>query len=74
MNNGIELKHVIVFLILMQNGKGVISKSPEYIKEKLRAVILSENPETLLDVNNLYKFREYCNKWLTEKNDSKKEI
>lgn len=52
----------VVFAILMENNGGIIYKCPEYVLEKLIAV-RREDPEALLDMFNLAKFRQWCEKW-----------
>ena len=61
----------LVFAILMENGQGVISKSPEYVAEKLAGCEGLENPEGLLDSSNLVKLRDWENRWSVEENKPK---
>ena len=41
-----KLKNIVAFCALMQNGGGVIDKSPDYIQEKFERYCLSEEDET----------------------------
>ena len=58
-----ELKGLVVFCILMQNGKGIGSKAPSYVLEKFNAVKNNDEPEALLDNNNLAIFNDYIETW-----------
>lgn len=42
----------VCFLTLMQNGKGVIDKSPDYIKEKEQILNYGYGAFGALDINN----------------------
>ena len=55
-----NIKQAIVFAILMQGGEGIMSKHPSYLGEKLKSCELMENPERLLDTDNLAIFKDYC--------------
>ena len=57
-----DLKQAVVFCILMENNKGILYKSPDYVSEKMHAV-RRNNPECLLDQENLKKLKEYNEKW-----------
>ena len=61
---GLNLKQAVVFAILMENGEGVVSKSPNYIIEKLASLEYNDEPEGLLDLGNLAKYREWENMWI----------
>ena len=58
-----ELRKLVVFAILMENGDGIIDKSPGYIWEKYQLAMGLKNPEQLLDVNNMVKFKDWLRKW-----------
>ncbi len=61
---GIEIRGLVVFSILMENNQGILAKAPSYLLEKYELVILSgENPERLLDEENLKKFEGYMERW-----------
>jgi len=61
-----ELKQAVVFAILMQNGAGIISKSPFYIMEKLRSCEATSERKylrCLLSVENFAKLEDWERKW-----------
>ena len=43
----------------MQGNNGIMTKHPSYLEEKLRSCEMMDNPERLLDYNNLAIFNEY---------------
>ncbi len=51
----------VIFAILMQNGDGIMDKSPDYIDEKLDACERDPQPELLLDEHN----RRILENWLS---------
>ena len=59
------LKQAVVFSILMENGEGILGKSPSYVKEKLNACSTEEDyvTEGLLDNQNMDKFKGYQKRW-----------
>lgn len=59
----LRLKQLVCFAILMENGRGVLDKSPDYLVEKYQACVTSSEPEVLLDSKNLQKFFEYEERW-----------
>jgi len=59
-----ELEQTVAFAILMENGEGILGKSPKYILEKFRGCFDYPKPEKLLDVNNLQKFNNWKIRWL----------
>ena len=61
-----RLKGVVVFAVLMENNEGIIGKSPRYIMEKLNAALGMNNPEGLLDSNNMQLFEDWVSMWLKE--------
>jgi len=61
-----KLKSAVVFSILMEGGGGILTKSPGYILEKLRACSAMSEREylaALLDRKNQAKLREWEEKW-----------
>ena len=61
------LLNIVAFCILMENDKGIIDKSPEYVMEKFRRYIGTENEgahEFGLDFNNNKKLVDYKYKWI----------
>lgn len=65
----IKLKQLVAFCILMQDGEGIIDNAPSYIEEKYESCIHTKNwhSEEILDSTNQAKFKEYCEKWISEK-------
>lgn len=59
----LRIRQLVVFSILMENGRGIRDKSREYIEEKFGQATSQENPEVLLDMGNLGKFKEWCELW-----------
>lgn len=57
------LRQAVVFAILMENNKGVLGKSPTYVKEKLELCTLSDKPGGLLDPSNWAKYQRWLNLW-----------
>ena len=60
-----EIKNLIAFCILMENDKGILNKSQEYVMEKFERLIIQEmeNPEAILDPLNKRKLEEWIAKW-----------
>ena len=61
-----KLKRLVVFCILMETGKGILTKSPSYIAEKWAAastVPLEVLPQ-LLDHENREKYRKWLETWI----------
>ena len=58
-----ELERLVIFCILMESGRGILGKSPSYIKEKFEATSSVPYPESLLDGDNRKKLEEYFRKW-----------
>ncbi len=61
----LELRRALVFAILMQNGDGIMGKSPGYVEEKWQTVRSYDRPCQLLDSTNKAIFDEWIAKWLT---------
>ena len=59
------LKNMITFICLMENGNGVLDKSPDYIMEKFQRYMGKDDDSFKwgLDCGNLAKVEEYCKKW-----------
>lgn len=57
---------MICFLILMQNSKGVIDKSPDYITEKIWMLKDGITAFGALDIYNMRKVKEWCDVWNIE--------
>jgi hypothetical protein len=56
----------VCFLILMQNGDGIMDKSPEYILEKSQIQKHGVNAFRHLDIHNMRKLRGWCELWKVE--------
>ena len=54
----------MIFSILMEHGKGILNKSPEYILEKFHSAVNVPYPLELLDWSNKRKFKRYCELWI----------
>jgi hypothetical protein len=64
------LEQLVAFCVLMENGDGIVGKSPGYIFEKFRAVQRRESRSLLmglLDSHNQYKFKDYIKTWRLDK-------
>ena len=67
--NDERLKRLVVFSILMETGKGILTKSPSYIAEKWHAVCMTplEDLPELLDLQNKEKYRKWLETWTPTK-------
>ena len=67
--NDEKLKRLVVFCILMETGKGILTKSPSYIAEKWAAAstIPLEVLPQLLDQENTDKLRKWLETWTPTK-------
>lgn len=54
---------MICFLVLMQNGDGLIDKSPDYIDEKMSVLHSGLNAFSYLDIHNMHKVIDWCDQW-----------
>ena len=61
-----ELLNIVSFAILMENGEGIMDKSPKYILEKFQRYCQSQDIEYMwgLDWENQSKLKEWIEKWL----------
>lgn len=66
-----NLRQAIVFAILMENGDGIVGKSPGYIEEKEETVVMCQYPERLLDSANMKKFKKWQERWKVEFEEEK---
>lgn len=57
------IRQALVFAILMENNDGVLGKAPSYMEEKLNSAGSLDEPECLLDSQNLAKFNEWQKRW-----------
>ena len=60
-----NMENTVAFCILMENGKGILDKSPDYIMEKFNRLIVEnfEIPGALLDFKNKRKLNEWSSTW-----------
>lgn len=54
---------MLCFLVLMQNGDGLMDKSPDYITEKVHMLRSGSDAFAYLDINNMRIVLLYCDKW-----------
>lgn len=54
---------MICFLVLMENGKGLSEKSPDYITEKAHMLRSGLNAFAHLDIYNMRKVVAWSEKW-----------
>ena len=58
-----EIKGLVAFSILMENGNGILDKAPDYIMEKYKMCMNIPDPFQLLDLTNQSKFNQYMKTW-----------
>ena len=58
-----DVERLVVFAVLMETGKGIVTKSPGYIMEKFDAARSLPYPEKLLDSENTRKFERWKRTW-----------
>ena len=65
----IELLNIVAFAILMENGKGILDKSPDYILEKFQRYIQSQGIQysSGLDNSNRKKLEKWIEIWMKNK-------
>lgn len=54
------------YLVLMENGEGVVDKHPSYIKEKNYMLFSGYDAFGALDLPNMRKVIQWCNRWGVE--------
>ena len=59
----VSIRTLLVFAIAMQNGQGIRSKAPDYIREKWDEACMMSEPEGILDDANLRIFNEWKTTW-----------
>lgn len=57
---------MVCFLVLMQNGKGITDKAPNYITEKVYLLRSGIEAFYALDIYNKRIVVGWCNKWKIE--------
>ena len=63
----LNIINIAAFLALMQNGEGLIDKSPDYIMEKFARYALSPDPHAIdvgLDSTRRALVADWATKWL----------
>lgn len=53
----------LCYLILMQNGGGILDKSPDYVIEKMKALKMGYTAYQMLDFRNRKLLLAYLDKW-----------
>lgn len=66
LHKDIELIQAVAFAMLMENGDGIMGKSPDYVEEKLRAMEDSRAANHL-DGSNTRKLWEWVGRWLVKR-------
>ncbi len=64
-----NLKNLVAFCILMENGSGIVDKSPDYILEKFRRYVQNPRDDEHkwgLDQPNNLKLELWAIRWLKE--------
>lgn len=62
----VDVKLLVAFAILMENGEGIVGKAPDYILEKYETAILSSEDYFLqgtLDAMNKAKYNRWLARW-----------
>ena len=54
-----NVRQGVVFAILMQGNKGIMTKHPSYLAEKLAMCLMGTTPERMLDASNLKIFNDW---------------
>lgn len=57
---------MVCFLVLMQNGGGLMDKSPDYITEKTHMLRAGLEAFSYLDIHNMRKVIAWCDSWGVE--------
>jgi hypothetical protein len=60
---GIDVERLVCFAVLMETGNGIVTKSPDYIREKYEACMKVPYPAGLLDCWNEAKLEEWRTTW-----------
>ena len=62
----LTFQQTVAFCVLMQNGGGIISKAPDYIRKKMASCQRCTSPEDfrgILDLENQRIFDTYFEDW-----------
>jgi len=57
---------LVCYLVLMQNGEGIIDKHPDYITEKRHLLEAGYSAITALDIHNMRRVKGWCDAWKVE--------
>lgn len=57
---------MVCFLVLMENGSGLVDKSPDYIAEKVNMLHAGHDAFAYLDIYNMRKAINWCRVWGVE--------
>ncbi len=63
MNISPETFALVCYLVLMENGEGILDKHPDYINQKLGLLEAGYNAFGALDIHNMRKVKAWCEKW-----------
>lgn len=65
----IELLNIVAFAILMENDKGILNKSPDYIMEKFQRYCQGQGIQYDwgLDLDNQSKLIKWIKRWMKNK-------
>jgi hypothetical protein len=58
-------EQAVVLAILLNHGAGIISKAPDYIREKVAAVLRGDHPERLLDHEGRALYDNWHTLWVS---------
>lgn len=54
---------LVCFLVLMENGEGLMDKHLDYIREKVSMWEMGDDAFGKLDIHNMRKVKAWCDKW-----------
>ena len=57
------IDQLVTFVVLMQNGEGVLGKAPLYLLEKYDEVQKRNNPSAMLDAQNKNVYDKWMEMW-----------
>jgi len=57
---------LVCYLVLMENGGGILDKSPDYIAEKRNLLHMGYVAFRALDIYNMRKVIRWCHDWHVE--------
>jgi hypothetical protein len=62
----LTLLQIVAFCVLMQNGEGIKSKAPDYIRQKIRRCMMlgtRDDVRAIMDLENQRIFDDYFESW-----------